>query len=90
VVYTHAKADVYPPRTARAQFDAGRHVNRNALRPGDLVFFNTPGKKTAFHVGIYVGKRAFVHAPGRGKYVRKATLSNPYFKRHYRGARTFL
>lgn len=90
VVYTHKKAGVYPPRTARAQFDAGRHVDRNALRPGDLVFFDAPGKKTAFHVGIYVGKQTFVHAPGRGKNVRQATLSNPYFKRQYIGARTFL
>ncbi|HCY87606.1 MAG TPA: NlpC/P60 family protein [Desulfobacteraceae bacterium] len=90
VVYTHAKAGLFPPRTARAQFESGRKVTKASLRPGDLVFFDAPGKKTAFHVGIYVGKSNFVHAPGRGKSVRQATLENPYFKRYYRGARTFL
>ena len=90
VVYTHGKAGIYPPRTSRAQFKSGRHVSKSALQPGDLVFFDAPGKKTAFHVGIFISDRIFVHAPGKGKAVRRSSLENPYFKKQFKGARTFL
>src|SRR5438445_734796 len=40
----------------------GRPVDRRALLPGDLVFFNTRGRSFS-HVGIYIGDNRFVHAP---------------------------
>jgi hypothetical protein len=44
-------------------------VERNELKPGDLVFFNTM-RRTFSHVGIYIGDNRFVHAPSQGKDVR--------------------
>lgn len=47
-----------------------RKVGIKHLRPGDLVFFSGD-----HHVGIYVGKRHFLHAPHTGARVQRGTLS---------------
>lgn len=78
------------PRNSRAQFDAGRAVARQSLQPGDLVFFATQGGRRVTHVGIYIGRGEFIHAPRAGQTVRVASLSNSYFNRTFVGARTYL
>jgi hypothetical protein len=78
------------PRNSRDQFRAGTPIKRSALRQGDLVFFAT-GRRSlrVTHVGIYTGGGRFIHAPGRGKTIRSASLSNGYFKRRFVGARRY-
>jgi cell wall-associated NlpC family hydrolase len=66
-----------------------RAVGRDALRPGDLVFFN-PGGGSASHIGIYVGEGRFVHAPASGGTVRLDRLETDYWRRNYAGARRIL
>jgi cell wall-associated NlpC family hydrolase len=66
-----------------------RAVDRDALRPGDLVFFN-PGGGGASHIGIYVGEGRFVHAPSSGGTVRLDRLVADYWRRSYAGARRIL
>lgn len=53
------------PRTSQEQWNAGPHVSRADLQPGDLVFFNNLS-----HVGMYVGNGKFINAPHTGAYVR--------------------
>lgn len=77
------------PRTAASQFRAGMPVSRHTLERGDLVFFETGPKGRVSHVGIYSGRGDFIHAPGRGKHIRTASLSNSYFKSRYVGARRY-
>ncbi|XKE47520.1 NlpC/P60 family protein [Halomonas organivorans] len=68
------------PRTTRQQVHEGEAISRDALRPGDLVFFRPPG--FYHHVGIYVGEGRFLHAStSRG--VKLSALDNPYWRRHY-------
>src|ERR1700690_3436795 len=43
----------------------GQPVERDALRPGDLVFYNTQ-RRAYSHVGIYLGEDRFIHAPASG------------------------
>jgi cell wall-associated NlpC family hydrolase len=72
------------PRTADAQFDAGRHIRAN-LVPGDLVFFHTyaPGVS---HVGIYLGHNKFIHASSsRG--VAVSSLHDRYWAPRFVGAK---
>lgn len=78
------------PRNSRAQFKAGRYVSKGNLQPGDLVFFATKGGKRVTHVGMYIGKGQFIHAPRTGKTVRVASLSSRFFKRTYVGGRSYL
>lgn len=78
------------PRNSRAQFAAGRPIERRALQQGDLVFFATQGGRRVTHVGMYLGNGEFIHAPRPGQTVRIASLSSEYFKKTYVGARTYL
>jgi len=77
------------PRNSRAQFSSGTPIQRDDLQKGDLVFFATDGLKRVSHVGVYTGGGKFIHAPGQGKRIRVASLSNGYFNRRYMGARRY-
>ena len=88
VVFTHKKAGIILPRTAKDQFKSGKTVLRQDLQTADLVFFTPPDRSKSFHVGIYIGEGLFVHAPGRGRQVSVVDLNHPYFKKHYIGSRS--
>ncbi len=78
-------AGVRLPRTTTEQFRVGSSVDRRALRPGDLIFFNTSGRGVS-HVGVVVGGDRFAHAStSRG--VTYSRLSEDYWTRRYLGAR---
>jgi hypothetical protein len=77
------------PRSSRAQWKAGVSVDKGALEKGNLVFFRTTSSRKISHVGIYDGNGRFIHAPGKGKRVRRSSLNNRYYKAHYAGAKTY-
>jgi len=78
------------PRSSYQQWMAGIPVSLRQLKKGDLVFFATSAPGKVSHVGIYVGKNKFIHAPGRGKKIEVESLNNPYFRRHFVGARRYI
>lgn len=86
VQHVFAMLGVSIPRTADAQYYAGRHI-RGGMKPGDLVFFQTyePGPS---HVGIYLGNGKFVHASSHG--VMVSSLSDSYWSSRYIGAKRML
>jgi cell wall-associated NlpC family hydrolase len=69
------------PRVSRQMATTGQAVDRNALVPGDLVFFGLRGRVS--HVGIYMGEGRFLHAPSRGKNVRVDSLVSGYWSNRY-------
>jgi hypothetical protein len=77
------------PRSSRSQWNAGMPVTMAMLQKGNLVFFHTSGSGKISHVGIYVGNGQFIHAPGKGKKVRRSSLKNRYYKTRYAGAKTY-
>ena len=81
-VYAHFGVDL--PHYSVAQFGLGRRVARQALEPGDLVFFDGLD-----HVGIYVGRGRFIHAPHSGTTVSVDPMSGWYSSR-FTGARRLL
>lgn len=87
-VYQYNGLDL--PRSSGEQFVHGAHVERGRLQKGDLVFFKTSGRNKVSHVGIYIGKNRFIHAPGRGKKIGVDSLSKRYFARRYAGARSYI
>ena len=67
---------------------SSRPIERDALRPGDLVFFNTRNRPFS-HVGIYLGDARFIHAPSSNGRVRIDRLSDSYYAQRFEAARTF-
>ncbi|MEO7274934.1 MAG: C40 family peptidase [Vicinamibacterales bacterium] len=86
VWYVFARQGLAVPRTVAAQFQLGTPVQPDALRPGDLVFFETAGSP-ASHVGVVVGADLFVHAPRSRGIVRTEHLSSQYWSSRFVGAR---
>lgn len=74
------------PRTSRDISRVGETIHREALQPGDLVFFNTL-RRGFSHVGIYLGEHRFVHAPASGGEVRVEDMRQNYWTKRFNGAR---
>ena len=74
------------PRDSYAMARLGQAISIDALKPGDLVFFDTM-RKPFSHVGIYVGDQRFVHAPASGKSVHVVDMTDAYWAARYNGAR---
>ncbi len=85
VRYVYAHLGFRLPHSSYADFGLGRRVERSALRPGDLVFFDGVG-----HVGMYVGGGRFIHAPHTGTHVQVTSLNDPWYRATYDGARRLL
>ena len=65
----------------------GSPVNKQDLKPGDVVFFgNTyrPGQTT--HTGIYLGNGRFAHRPTANAPVKIDNINSRYWSSHYTGA----
>lgn len=74
------------PREVKQQFDEGESIDARALKPGDLVFFQTVSRGPS-HVGIAIGGDEFVHAPSTRGVVRIERLSNVYWSKRWLGAK---
>lgn len=74
------------PRRSEEMNRLGAAVSRSELEAGDLVFFNTLGRRYS-HVGLYLGDDRFVHAPARGGRVRIERMTDAYWQARYNGAR---
>ena len=74
------------PRTSVEISHVGKHVDKDDLQPGDLVFYNTLLKGFS-HVGIYLGDRKFIHSPSAGGQVRIESMDIAYWKKRFNGGR---
>jgi len=87
VQYVFAQLGISLPHNTVAQWHdpIAVSVPRDALQPGDLVFFNRLD-----HVGIYIGGGYFIDAPHTGTDVRIDSLSDGWYASNYDGAKRIL
>ena len=71
------------PRTAREQYKRSQKISREAIKEGDLVFFNTRGGVS--HVGVYLSNNYFVHSSVSNG-VTISSLDDDYYNKKYIGA----
>ena len=74
------------PRRAAEQAHSTQKIDKDELKPGDLVFFNTM-RRSFSHVGIYIGDNKFIHAPRTGSRVRVENMNIKYWQSRFDGAR---
>ncbi|MCO6005005.1 NlpC/P60 family protein [Actinoallomurus purpureus] len=74
-MWAYRQVGVNLPHYGGDQWNAGVHVSRDQLEPGDLIFFYSD----IHHMGMYIGDGKFVHAPHTGDRVRVADLSTRPF-----------
>lgn len=74
MMYAYGRAGLSLPHSSQAQSAMGQAVSRDALQPGDLVFFGSP----VHHVGMYVGDGMMVDASTEGVPVRVEPLQSDY------------
>jgi cell wall-associated NlpC family hydrolase len=80
-MWAWAQGGVSLPHSSAAQYGAVPHVSKDALRPGDLLFFYQP----ISHVGMYIGNNQMIHATHPGGSVTLDTLTS-YWWAVYSGA----
>ena len=85
-VFAHA-VGLQLPNNSASQFLAGLKVKRADMKPGDLVFFRTHGKRRISHVGIYISNGRFIHSPTTGKSVEISSLDSGYWAKRFAGAK---
>lgn len=81
-IYRNA-ANIMLPHSSRdmASMDGVKVKHMDDLMSGDLVFFGSGAGIN--HVGVYVGKGRFVHAPNSGGTVRLDDIDGPYWRDHF-------
>lgn len=81
-IYRNAAGLALPHSSREMSELNGERVRRMTdLMSGDLVFFG--GHTGISHVGVYVGKGRFVHAPNTGGTVRLDDIDGPYWRDHF-------
>jgi cell wall-associated NlpC family hydrolase len=73
------------PESSVDQFYRSRVIPRNEAHFGDLVFFNTTGRRGS-HVGIYLADQLFAHA-SVSLGVTISTLESSYYRDRFEGPR---
>jgi lipoprotein Spr len=79
------EAGLLLPRSTRDMINIDAPlVDRDELKPGDLLFFSTAGRGRVSHAGIYLGDDQFIHSSSsRSGGVRVDSLDDRYWKRTF-------
>ena len=81
VNYAYRTNGVKLPRTSREMATVGQTVKKSAMKPGDLVFFNTRRSSRINHVGMYIGNGKFIHSSSGQGGVRVDSINSGYYSR---------
>ncbi len=85
-VFDHS-VDYQLLRTARGQYTQGIEIdNKDDLKFGDLIFFNTRRRVRPGHVGIYIGDNLFAHASSKNGVI-VSSLDHSYYSQRFMGGR---
>ena len=89
IYYCFRECDISAPRKMSEQYAFGQEVQKDALQPGDVVFFWLENPSDAEYVGIYVGDGKFIAVSSSNNAVEEKQLSSSYFAERYLGARRY-
>ncbi|WBW95012.1 C40 family peptidase [Oceanirhabdus sp. W0125-5] len=73
IQYVYKDFGIKLGRTTYNQIKDGTHIQKENLKPGDLVFFGS--WNNPYHNGIYVGDGKFIHSPKTGDVIKISKLN---------------
>ncbi|GGB36147.1 peptidoglycan DL-endopeptidase CwlO [Lentibacillus populi] len=83
VSWAYRQEGISLPASTAGLSGVGSKVSYSNIQPGDLVFFDTDGRKNG-HVGIYIGGGQFIGSQSSTG-VAKVSMSNPYWSKAFKG-----
>jgi cell wall-associated NlpC family hydrolase len=83
VQYAFALSGVQLPRSTQEQRDAGKKIDFDEVRPGDLLFYKFSNWFGVDHVAVYVGDGHAVHAPANGRQVIVTDITGAYWRKNF-------
>lgn len=72
-------------RSSRSMFQSVKHVKKDEMQTGDLVFFRRGPGQPIYHVGIYLKDGKFAHSATNGG-VMVSSLQQAYYSRNFYAA----
>ncbi|XVQ10395.1 NlpC/P60 family protein [Spirillospora sp. CA-255316] len=75
IMWAYKQVGINLPHYTGSQWNAGTHISKSQMQPGDLVFFYSD----LHHVGMYVGGGKMLHAPQTGDVVKIAPIGGRPF-----------
>lgn len=84
--YVYSLYGIDVPEALWSAYTSAPWVGRDALRPGDLVFFSNTWAQGISHVAMYIGHDEVVGADNYQYGVEVDNLDDAYWSAHYRGA----
>lgn len=72
-------------RSSRSMFSSVKHVAKDEMETGDLVFFRRGPGQPIYHVGIYLKDGKFAHSATNGG-VMVSSLNQAYYQRNFYAA----
>ena len=88
ISYCFQQCGISAPRKMSEQFTYGASVQKDALQPGDVVFFWLEAPGEVEYVGIYMGDNVFIAVSSSNNAVEEKQLNN-YFTERLLGARRY-
>jgi cell wall-associated NlpC family hydrolase len=76
------------PRTAKALALTGTGVNRDSIKPADLVYFDIRGYGVISHVALVLDSRRMIHAVAEGKGMAITALDDKWYAPRIAGYRS--
>ncbi len=84
VYYLFKTNDIAIPRSSLAQSKAGKHLSREEIQKGDILFFDTANRHHVNHSGIYLGEGKFIHSSsGKAYAVTISELDKGFYKNRF-------
>ena len=90
VQWCYGQSGVEVPRTSKELMNAGSPVDKDDLRPGDIMIFREYRGRRTTHAGIYTGNGMFIHSPNSRDRIKESEAFDKYHQAHFLKARRII
>ena len=85
VYYLFKTNGIKIPRSSLPQSQSGKKLTREALKRGDILFFDTANRNHVNHSGVYLGNGKFIHSSsGKAYGVTVSELDKGFYLNKFR------